>query len=984
MNQRIIFSNNKILNTIGDSNDKSFFFFSELNKKANKENILEFIKIIDTGCYYNGFFKQLSNGWYATFKSDNNLYIYDIYFNYMMDIKGFKETLYNICERITNEKKGKKLEIIGSSSNELDLIKIDLNKLDSSIQRYNLEPRLCYNMVEMKESNYFFLGENGIIQYLELFNQNNLIKNNIKNKAYIGCIKINENICAFTSNSILPKGEDKLFFYNIKTKKISNEIEGYSFVMSTNGLAIMEKNFEVKNTKNAGDKKKKKKKNKNNNNTNTNEVKNKVLICACKQYCQNQSNGILLVNADLSNNIDIKNPFYETFDFEVNCICPLSIIDNKNTKSNNIDEEYKNNIKVMHTDYFLVGGFDKEAREGKIKMYKLIYNDNVAEISIEYLQDIEFEDNFEGFNGPISCITQSKISGNIIINCFNEKIYLFSRPNVDYYLEKDSEKGDEINNQSLIIKSLNNEKEGPKYLLDNINISNDPSTNISKKEAFVDSNLDYISPIKINELFKRSNSVCKILSETKDNEKMFGTGFFCKLNEYNFLFKYALFTNNHILDESKIDIGKSIKFEYLYFNNFNSKHTTIKKEIKITDERRVYTNKELDYTCIEIYESDGIKDFFEIDPEIFKYNNNEVLKNNDIFILQYPKGGDLSFSLGTIISIKDKIIMHNASTENGSSGSPIIRRHDNSFVIGIHKGSKNRYNVAINFVSIANDIKKQAKKEISEINSISIVDNNEDTIYLFHDYNDEKNIYDENKKKLYLETKNMSQNLFKESIEIYANVKKTIKHDYKYKINELKKIKAKFKSNNRIKKNTSFMFFKYFWLNKIDLSSFDTNNVPNKSGMLKDCFSLISIDLSNFNGNNIFDMSHMFSDCSSLENIDLSKFKTYNVTNMSHMFLDCSSLENIDLSKFKTHNVTNMSDMFRGCSSLEIIDSSKFNTYNVTNMGLMFSSCSSLISIDLSKFITNNVTNMSFMFDGCSSLDKNSIKSKDEKLYKAL
>ena len=68
---------------------------------------------------------------------------------------------------------------------------------------------------------------------------------------------------------------------------------------------------------------------------------------------------------------------------------------------------------------------------------------------------------------------------------------------------------------------------------------------------------------------------------------MMGTGFFCKLNEYYSPIKYALFTCNHIIDESKIDIGKSIKFEYFYFNNFNSKPTTIKKEIKITDERRV-------------------------------------------------------------------------------------------------------------------------------------------------------------------------------------------------------------------------------------------------------------------------------------------------------------------------------------------------------------------------------------------------------------
>ena len=37
--------------------------------------------------------------------------------------------------------------------------------------------------------------------------------------------------------------------------------------------------------------------------------------------------------------------------------------------------------------------------------------------------------------------------------------------------------------------------------------------------------------------------------------------------------------------------------------------------------------------------------------------------------------------------------MHNASTENGSSGSPLIRRCQDNFIIGLHKGGiKNKNN----------------------------------------------------------------------------------------------------------------------------------------------------------------------------------------------------------------------------------------------------------------------------------------------------
>ena len=86
-------------------------------------------------------------------------------------------------------------------------------------------------------------------------------------------------------------------------------------------------------------------------------------------------------------------------------------------------------------------------------------------------------------------------------------------------------------------------------------------------------------------------------------------------------FKYALFTNNHILNESSIEKGKKIHFEY-----YNGK-----KRIEIAEERRVFTNKELDYTCIEIFESDDINNYFEI--EINKYNKKFIEENKlDIFI----------------------------------------------------------------------------------------------------------------------------------------------------------------------------------------------------------------------------------------------------------------------------------------------------------------------------------------------------------------
>ena len=321
-----------------------------------------------------------------------------------------------------------------------------------------------------------------------------------------------------------------------------------------------------------------------------------------------------------------------------------------------------------------------------------------------------------------------------------------------------------------------------------------------KKEGKVEGHGSPVKKDEILKLFQLEKSMCKIKSKTKANENITGSGFFCKLN--NFPIKYALFTNNHVLDESNIEIGKKITFEYLQHKKnllFNSSDKYIKKEIKIIEKRRVYTRKELDYTCIELFESDGIKDFFEIDPDLFKYDNN-TLKNKDIFILKFPSGEDLSFSYGTIRSLKDNKIIHNASTEGGSSGSPIIIRSDDNYVIGFHYAGRRKekdktkysFNLGNCFMSILNDIKSQIFEQTkeNEINCIYTLNENEDKIKLLNDFSEDISKWDEKDKKLFLKAKQLNKDLFKENIEIFINGKK-IDFVFAYEKKELKKIKVK-------------------------------------------------------------------------------------------------------------------------------------------------------------------------------------------------
>ena len=164
--------------------------------------------------------------------------------------------------------------------------------------------------------------------------------------------------------------------------------------------------------------------------------------------------------------------------------------------------------------------------------------------------------------------------------------------------------------------------------------------------------------------------------------------------------KHCLFTNNHILNETNIKKNKIIYFEIFKDSKY------IDQKIEIGSNRKVYTNKALDYTCIEILKSDNINNYFEIDPDLIELGNPDYLKDNDIFILQYPLGNNLSFSYGKILSIKGDYIIHSASTQGGSSGSPIIRRSKDNYIIGLHYGGNkdNKYNISTIFNSILKDI----------------------------------------------------------------------------------------------------------------------------------------------------------------------------------------------------------------------------------------------------------------------------------------
>ena len=182
-----------------------------------------------------------------------------------------------------------------------------------------------------------------------------------------------------------------------------------------------------------------------------------------------------------------------------------------------------------------------------------------------------------------------------------------------------------------------------------------------------------------------SKSLCYLETPFK-----IGSGFLIKFETIYKDFK-CLMTNEHIVNEEIVELKKNI---LCYIDN-NKKPLNI---ILDKDKRLIKHFKKIfniDATVIEILPEDNISDnnFLIPNDNYMNYNNNFFcLEGKEITILQYPYG-KARYSSGIILKINVKYpyeFSHLASTEFGSSGSPILLKQKSlPIIIGIHKsGSK--------------------------------------------------------------------------------------------------------------------------------------------------------------------------------------------------------------------------------------------------------------------------------------------------------
>ena len=416
---------------------KPSIFYSSLNAKnvenylTNKKNYYEITtleKILFKHKKEAEFIIETSNHYFISFGMDNVIFIYNSNFKKVDEIEIHSNTPYNINNNLQLSKN----DIIICSIKGVDLIKYNLADSKYSAEKLKNDPSTFF--FKINNNNYIFATKNDLI-ILKSLNQ----QTDRKNLALAGGIQLGEKDAAFTSNSNLPEGQDKIYFYYSNKGEISNGgiEEEYSFTISNHSMELIPNKKGVKT----------------------------FLLCACKKYKKSQKNGILVINLGKDN--EYKREFYNSEDFEVFCFCPLYTIIENNSKGNN---HKKMKTPTYSTNYFLVGGFEVDKKRGAIKLFKLNIedkddnkdyklDDKKDKLIIEFVQDIEFENktikrfknrdnskksdyefyDFTGFERNISCITQSQETGKLLITCWDGNVYLCSAPNISYYLNQDLE-----------------------------------------------------------------------------------------------------------------------------------------------------------------------------------------------------------------------------------------------------------------------------------------------------------------------------------------------------------------------------------------------------------------------------------------------------------------------------------------------------------------------------------------------------------------
>jgi len=211
--------------------------------------------------------------------------------------------------------------------------------------------------------------------------------------------------------------------------------------------------------------------------------------------------------------------------------------------------------------------------------------------------------------------------------------------------------------------------------------------------------------INNHEIQKKNLEFKVLLSSVKIeiDQNHFGSGFFLKLKKNNGKEFYCVMTNQHVITPEMIE--QKITISILYENENSALIIKLDQEDRFI--KYYLDSLKIDATVIQILDKDDIskKDFLEPYDDYKKGFQQFIGKT--IWVAQYPLGKQLSMSTGKIKNNNNIIIVHTASTLEGSSGGPIVLEGSDK-VLGIHRGGDGNVQENYgNFIGpVIDDIKK--------------------------------------------------------------------------------------------------------------------------------------------------------------------------------------------------------------------------------------------------------------------------------------
>jgi hypothetical protein len=171
-----------------------------------------------------------------------------------------------------------------------------------------------------------------------------------------------------------------------------------------------------------------------------------------------------------------------------------------------------------------------------------------------------------------------------------------------------------------------------------------------------------------------------------------GTSFFCEIKCKEIPIKKAIITPYVNINSESLDIM------------FIKDNKEIQKRINLRG-RKTYYYSNKSFSCIELFDGDGIENFFIIDENFFKgkYDNEQIILFQYLNKLYFED--DIYCSVGNIKQTYGEIInsfKFSAEVHSYGMGAPIVLSKNSNYVIGIYTGKVDDHNlgeaISINYI----------------------------------------------------------------------------------------------------------------------------------------------------------------------------------------------------------------------------------------------------------------------------------------------